>query len=396
MFAGEQAQVDWGHFGTLTVGKACRRLSCFVMVLSYSRLLYARFVFDQSMENFLQNHIDGFSRMGGVPRIIRYDNLKTAVIERFGQAIRFNQTLLEMAGYYRFKPSACNPYSGHEKGRVERNIRYIRDNFHCGRNFESLADANQQLRTWLDDVCNVRPWPDDRQRKVIDVWRDEQERLLPLPGQEYSIEHPRAVASGKFPYIRFDLNDYSIPYQLVRKPLSLVVSEQWIRLLDGTLEVARHQRSYDRGKKVRDDDHFSGLYEQKPGADMNDGRAFLVKAIPDFESLFEMMIMQGLPLGASTKKLVQLIEVHGIQATRDVVKEAIQKNIPRIAFIAMRLGDLEKQRNSPPAVSLILPDRQDIRDISFDHHDLAVYDQLLNHAADEGSTNRKGPNDEKN
>ena len=126
---------------------------------------------------------------------------------------------------------------------------------------------------------------------------------------------------------------------------------------------------------------------------MNDGRAFLIKAIPDFESLFEMMITQGLPLGASTKKLIQLIEVHGVQATREVVREALQKKIPRIAFIAMRLSEQDKLKKSLPAVPIVLPDRQDVREIAVIHHDLAAYDQLVNHDSADRLSNQRGESD---
>ena len=115
--------------------------------------------------------------------------------------------------------------------------------------------------------------------------------------------------------------------------------------------------------------------------------------IPDFESLFEMMITQGLPLGASTKKLIQLIEVHGVHATREVVREALQKKIPRIAFIAMRLNEQDKLKNSLPAVPIVLPDRQDVREIAVVHHDLAAYDQLVNHDSDDRLSNQRGESD---
>jgi len=394
VFAGEQAQVDWGHFGTLTVGKAIRKLSIFVMVLAYSRLLYARFVFDQSMENFLQCHIDAFRFFGGVPRVARFDNLKAAVIERFGQAIRFNPALLEMAGYYRFRPSACNPYSGHEKGRVERNIRYIRDNFFAGRSFASLSDANTQLRAWLDGICNVRPWPDDRRRRVLDVWQDEKERLLSLPEHDFAVEYPRPAASGKMPYIRFDLNDYSIPYKLVQKPLSLIVSEKIIRILDGQAEVARHDRSYSAGERVRNDVHFAGLYDQKPAAEMNDGRAFVVRVIPETAQLFEMMIAQGVPLAANTRKLIDLIERYGVTAVREQVREAVRREIPRPAFIAMRLAERDKEKRSPPPVPLVLPDRQDVRNMTVVHHDLASYDELMESGASDSTVENGGDGDD--
>ena len=118
VFPGDEAQVDWAHFGTMKVGKTQRKLSCFVMVLSYSRKLFAKYFFDQTLDSFLAGHVEALTYFCGVPRQIRYDNLKAAVAECYGQTVRFNGQLLELAAYYAFKPSACNPYSGHEKGRV--------------------------------------------------------------------------------------------------------------------------------------------------------------------------------------------------------------------------------------------------------------------------------------
>ena len=89
-FPGEQAQVDWAHFGHVMVGRARRALSCFVMTLSYSRALYLEFFFDQTMENFLRGHVHAFESWPGQPRVILYDNLKSAVLERRGNQIQFH------------------------------------------------------------------------------------------------------------------------------------------------------------------------------------------------------------------------------------------------------------------------------------------------------------------
>lgn len=125
---GEQAQADWGHFGKLTVSRAVRPLMGFVLVLSWSRQIFLRFYPGAAMPYFLRGHVDAFSFLDAVPRVVLYDNLKSAVLERVGDAIRFNEKLLRMAGHYRFEPRPCAPYRGNEKGRVERKIRYIRDN----------------------------------------------------------------------------------------------------------------------------------------------------------------------------------------------------------------------------------------------------------------------------
>ena len=116
---GEQAQCDWGSFGHMTIGRAKRPLMAFVMVLSYSRQIFLRFSLDARMENFLRGHLGAFAAWGGIPRVILYDNLKSAVLERHEKAIRFHPTLLALAGHYRFEPRPVAVARGNEKGRVE-------------------------------------------------------------------------------------------------------------------------------------------------------------------------------------------------------------------------------------------------------------------------------------
>jgi transposase len=139
---GEQMQCDWGHFGHLQIGRARRPLMAFVMVLSYSRDLYLRFFLDARMENFLRGHIGAFTRRGGLGRVILYDNLKSAVLERQGEAIRFHPRLLAFAAHYRFEPRPVAIARGNEKGRVERAIRHVRDAFFAARQFTDLDDLN--------------------------------------------------------------------------------------------------------------------------------------------------------------------------------------------------------------------------------------------------------------
>ena len=120
---GEQAQIDWGHFGQLQIGRAKRPLMAFVMVLSWSRQIFLRFYLNQRMDNFLRGHVAAFNAWGGVARVLLYDNLRSAVLERQGDAIRFHPTLLELSAHYRFEPRPVAPARGNQKGRVERAIR---------------------------------------------------------------------------------------------------------------------------------------------------------------------------------------------------------------------------------------------------------------------------------
>jgi transposase len=118
LLVGEQGQADWGSFGTVTIGHATRRLSAFVLVLSWSRALHAVFTLDQTLESFLRGHVEAFQAFQGVPRVVLYDNLRSAVLERQGDAIRLHPRLLELCGHYHFVPRPCAVAAAHEKAQA--------------------------------------------------------------------------------------------------------------------------------------------------------------------------------------------------------------------------------------------------------------------------------------
>ena len=144
---GEQIQVDWGSFGQLNYGGSLRPMHAFVVVLSHSRRIFAQFFHDMKTASVLEGLKLAFEYYGGVSRTALFDNMRTAVIENAGTAVRFNPQLLEFASVYHFEPRACNPRSGWEKGRTERSIRYLRESFFAGRKFASIGDLNQAIRT---------------------------------------------------------------------------------------------------------------------------------------------------------------------------------------------------------------------------------------------------------
>ncbi len=210
-FPGEQGQVDWAHFGEAPVGRARRRLSCFLITLSYSRALYLEFFFDQSMENFLRGHVHAFQAWSGQPRILLYDNLRSAVLERRGDQIHFHPRLLDLCSHYHFAPRPCQVRAGNQKGKVERAVLYVRESFWAGRTFTTLEELNRQAFLWRDQVAHQRPWPDDDSRTVEQAFAEEQPRLLPLPAHPFETDLVLPIHAGKTIYLRFDLNDYSIP-----------------------------------------------------------------------------------------------------------------------------------------------------------------------------------------
>lgn len=211
---GEQAQVDWGHFGKIEVGAATRSLSCFVLVLSWSRAMYARFTLDQTLETFLLGHALAFESLGGVPRRILYDNLKSVVVERVGEHIRFHPQILECAGHYHFAPCAL-PREREGQGRAHHPVPAPRLLRPVASPPSPISIA--ELADWIARIAHGRRLAIRPGAQVAAALVDERERLLPLPAGRFECDHVRPVASGKQPYVRFDRNDYSIPHDRIRQ-----------------------------------------------------------------------------------------------------------------------------------------------------------------------------------
>jgi hypothetical protein len=147
-----------------------------------------------------------------------------------------------------FAPRPCTPYRANEKGKVERQIHYLRQAFFAARTFANVDDLNAQFRRWRDEIAHRRSHPEQRDRTVADVLAEEQPRLLPLPAHPCEANVMRTVVSGKTPYVRFDRTHYSIPHPHVRRRLTLLASPTTVRLIAGVEEIARHARSYDTGQ----------------------------------------------------------------------------------------------------------------------------------------------------
>jgi transposase len=373
---GEQGQVDWGHFGHLEIGRARRPLMAFVMVLSYSRQIFLRFCLDARMENFLRGHVAAFTAWGGVPRVLLYDNLKSAVLERRGDAIRFHPTLLGFAGHYRYQPRPVAIARGNEKGRVERAIRYVRDAFFAARSFSDLDDLNDQAEAWCIGVAADRRCPDDPARSVGDVFAEEKSRLLALPDNPPPLLEHVTVSVGKTPYVRFDLNDYSVPHAHVRRILTVLADPHQVRIADGADVLARHRRSYDKGAQVEDPAHIQALVDDKRAARQHSATDRLAQAAPASQTLLNRAAERGGNLGAITSALMRLLERYGAAAVQDAILEAMVRDVPHPNAVRLALERQREQRGAAPPVALVLPAHVRDRDAPVRPHPLETYDQL--------------------
>jgi transposase len=374
---GEQGQVDWGHFGTIQIGQTRRPLVCFVFVLSWSRALYARFALDLSLESFLRGHVEAFTALGGVPRALLYDNLKSVVLERVGDHVRFHPRLLELAGHYHFAPKPCAPYRGNEKGKVERTIQYLRHAFFAARRVTTLAALNAELAAWIADTAHQRRVPGDpAERRIHAALAEERPRLLPLPAHPFPTTLLRPVRSGKTPYVRFDGNDYSIPHARVRQSLTLLVDEDTVRVVDGTTEVARHPRSYDRHQVVEDPAHIAALAAVKRAAHELRGRDLLRSTCPHAAAFLEALAVRGAPLAAQTRRLLELRTRYGTAALDAALAEALARGAISTPAVAHLLDQRTRDQRTPPPLPVLGATRRPLPDVQLTPHALGPYDAL--------------------
>jgi transposase len=375
---GAQAQVDWAHFGQLTIGRARRPLMGFVMVLSYSRAIYLRFFVDARMPSFLAGHVGAFSAFGGVARVLLYDNLRSAVAERIDEAIRFNPRLLELAAHYRFEPRPVAIARGNEKGRVERAIRYARGAFFAGRRFANLEDLNAQAAAWCADEALARAWPQDRARTVAQAFEEERALLLALPGSALDCHERLEVRIGKTPYARFDLNDYSVPAQYVRRTLAVLADTERVRIVDGINVVAEHTRSYDRGAQIEDSSHIEELVAHKRAARGHALTGTLIHAAPQVQALLAQAAErsgEGPSLRTMVAELHRLLGQYGAAEFERAVASALELGVAHPNAVRLALERLREARNAKPAIEL--PAHLRARDVVLRPANLAAYDQLI-------------------
>ena len=354
-----------------------RPLSGFVMVLSYSRALWAVFTLDQTLESFLRGHVEACQTFGGVARTLVYDNLKTAVLERQGSAIRFHPRLLELAGHYHFAPRPCTPGRGNEKGKVERQIQYLRHAFFAARTFTDVDDLNAQFRRWRDTIAHQRPHPEQRDQTVAQVFAQEQPRLLPLPAHPFATDVMRAVASGKTPYVRFDRNSYSIPHTHRQQPLTLLASATTVRIVAGTDNtIARHVRSYDTGQTIEDPAHLDALLAATHQGNPQTARDRLRLAVPRTAEIFDRLATRGEALRGHTARLLALLDDYGPQDLAAAVALALERDALGVGAIAHILETQRRQRGQRPPVPLTLPNHPGVRDLDVTPHRLETYDAV--------------------
>jgi transposase len=369
---GEQAQIDWAYVGRLDLPGGGRALWLFVMVLSYSRALWGEFVLDLSVHSLCRSLVRAARAFAGVTRQWLFDNPKTVVLERRGDAVRFHPVLLELCAKMRVQPRLCAVRRPQHKGRVERAIRYLRDRFLAGRSITGVAAGNLELGRFITETAHVRPHPVLAPQTVGEVLSDERRRLLALPDPLPETDAVLPVDADRQAFVRFDVNRYSVPTEHAERTLTLVADDTCVRILDGMTCVARHERSYGKRQVIELPAHRSALVaERRAAADLK-GRDRLRAVAPSFQVLLERWSLVGPSLAIQVTRAIKLLDLYGDEIFAAAAAELVARGLRDTGALAVACDRLRRERRRPVPVEILLPAHIEDRDVI--PHDLETYD----------------------
>jgi len=369
---GEAAQVDWGQFGSISVGNTRRRLSFFVMVLCYSRMLYVEFTVLETMEHFLACHAHAFAFFGGVPAKAMVDNLKSAVLQRIvGQAPVFNPRYQDFADHFGFAIAPCGVGQAHEKGRVENAVGYVKKNLLAGLELTDFCLVNPAARQWLDRVANVRIHGSTR-RPPVELFQAEKTSLKPLPAQPYDVGVIHPVRANRQFRVTVDTNTYSVPAEYAGAELTLKLYPDQLCFYQQDKLIARHVRCYDRHQDFEDPDHPRALLQQRRRAADQKLLQRLLSLTPKAEPFYQGLAERRLNVLMHVRKIVALSEIYGAEPTRRAIEDALEFQAFSCEYIANLLE--QRQRLLPEPGALHLTRRQDLLDLELPEPNLGLYD----------------------
>lgn len=373
---GEQAQVDWADFGKIKFGEHERRLSCFVMVLCYSRMMYCEWCLSERMEDFIRCHVNAFKYFGGVTLKILYDNLKSVVLYRYGKYIHFNSKFIRFAGKFPFSVSLCGKGKGNEKGKVESGIKYLRNNFWAGRSFVNFEDLINQSKEWLETVANVRVHGTTKERP-IDRFQKEKGSLRPVPEIEFDCDIVEVVRSSKDCRIRFDNNFYSVPYYHILKTLTVKASPTEVKIYNRNKLIAVHKRSFEKYKVIEDPAHIRGLLEIKTAAKKEKEKDEFLTLDPLAKEYFTHLISVVPNPSEDVKKILKLRHKYGKAEVLGAIEVALKYGAYGSSYIENIIITRRIKSGEPiDEQHLVFPDKPELEEINIAEVDLSKYDEL--------------------
>jgi transposase len=372
---GECAQVDWGSYGSVTVGETRRRLSFFVMVLCYSRMMYVQFTVSQTMEHFLGCHQNAFEFFGAVPGKVMVDNLKSAVLKRIvGKDPVFNPKYLDFANHHGFTIVPCAVGKGNEKGRVENGVGYVKKNFLAGLDIPDFNALNPAAIHWLNTVANVRVHGETGKRP-LDRLQRERQSMTQLPPYPYDIATIDPVRASRQFRVAVDGNRYSVPAEYAGAALSLKLYPDRLCIYHQQKLVARHVRSYDRRQDFELPDHPKALLVQRRKA--RDQKIFMrfLSLSDKADTYYRQLEQRRMNPLHHIRQIVALSEIYGEQSVQRAIEDAFAFQAFSCEYIANLLEQRSRTLRQPAALHLTR--NQDLLEITIEKPDMEIYNRSL-------------------
>jgi len=387
---GEQGQVDWGSFGHLRVGTTQRPLSVFAMTLSWSRALFIDFALDQQMETFLRMHRRALEFFNGVPKRVVYDNLKSVVLHHVGAVVQFNPRFLAFAGHYLFEPVAAPVRYPEFKGGVEAVIKYIRHSFFYGRTFTSLDDVRAQAAQWRDLVANQRLHATTHERPAARLLV-EHPRLRALPPHPFDPDIVAPLIVSKEARVCFDTNTYSVPPECVGKTVILRADDHRVRILCDHVEVAVHQRCWDRRHHIEDPLHLEKLLERRKRARGPKQRQRLLAICPEAHLYLHEVARRRIHLSHEVQKLMRLVAAYGEAEVGAAIVQAIAHKSFGARFVRALCDQARFARGLGEPPEPIVTGNPAADDLVVEPHAMETYDALIDRQQDQRSDDPADP-----
>ncbi len=367
---GEQFQIDWGHFGSLIYGNSSRKLYALVVLESHSRMLFVVFTHSQNQATLHQCLASAFLYFGGTPKELVVDNMVTAVTERVGSMIRFNEAFLDFLRHFGVTPKACNIRAPHEKGKVENSIRYLRNNFWPLRKFADLDDVNHQVLAWLDTTANQRVHQTTGEKPVERFVKDAL-RALPDPLPDY--RETDSLTVYKDFGVRFDANVYTVPPRLVGKSVTLKADSRTISIYYKEKQVATHTRRWEKGLRIDLPAHTEQVRKLRKRILMDRQMMVFMSLGQEAVDYLEKLTDASQPLKKTVGHLLQLQDKYGASSLIYALRKALTHKLYGSEYVENILHQemTPAVRHRPVALK-----NEDLNQIRLPQPNLAEYDAL--------------------
>ena len=370
-------QIDWGDCGSVQIGATTRKVSVFVAVLCYSRLMYIEFALSQRKAEFYRGLVNALEFFGGSPRAIIFDNLKAAVLNGSGRGACFHPEFLALCGHFCMQPIACERRDPESKGIVERGVRYVKQNALAGR-AEELTHFEDYLALaprWLDQVANARIHETTRERPV-DRYGHERSLLRKLPAVPFSTDEVVPAVVTPHARIEFDGNRYSTPPGLAHRPVTIRASRDELRVLHEGQVVAQHVRCYERGQLIVSPDHQLAALTLRRRSQSSALEHEFEALGPEARQFHLHLRRQPVKTGVHLRRLLGLARLYGAAEVLAAISRALELATYDAAYVENLLL-AQRRRRQLPTPTLPTPQRRELIDeIELEPADPAFYDRF--------------------